>query len=167
VNTPIPIRNGPPVRFNGVLNALIVLPTTHETSIGEPVVNQVDAWRQKNIREKWPRRGAEARSVNGLTVADHERGYTVSPVNVLRSVMPDDVRLHSEAAIQLRATPGEYVPITFAITPLQALGKTTVELKALHGLIGTTEALIPAEGDLVSGVVRYVASAVGKQGREW
>jgi len=161
------IRNGPPARFNGALNALIILPVTQETAIGEQLVNQVDAWRQDNIREKWPRRETEARSVNGLTAADHERGYTVSPVNVLRPVMPDDVRLHSDAVIQLRATPGEYVPITFTITPLQELGETTVELKTLHGLSDTAEKLIPTEGDLVSGVVRYVASAVGKQGREW
>jgi hypothetical protein len=161
------IRSGPAVRFNGALNALIVLPATQETSIGEQVVNQADAWRQENIREKWPRRETVAISVNGLTAADHERGYTVSPVNVLKPILPDDRYPHSETAIQLRATPGEYVPITFAISPLQALGETTVEFKTLHGLPEAAAELIPTAGDLVTGVVRYVASAEGKQGREW
>ena len=161
------IRNGPAVRFNGALNALIVLPATLETSIGEQVVNETDAWRQDNIREKWPRRETAAISVNGLTAADHERGYTVSPINVLKPIRPDDIRPHSETAIQLRATPGEYVPITFAISPLQALGETTVEFRTLHGLPEAAEKLIPTAGNLVTGVVRYVASAKGKQGREW
>ena len=161
------IRNGPPVRFNGALNALVVLPARPDTSVGEAMIDKVNAGRQQNISQKWPRLEMAAESVNGLTAADLERGYTVSPVNVLRPVMPDEVRLHSEAAIQLRATPGEYVPITFAITPLQALGETIVEFHSLQDLTDAGAVPVLTKDTLVSGVVRYVASAREKQGRAW
>ncbi len=100
-------------------------------------------------------------------VADRERGYTVSPVNVLSPVIPEDRHPHSQAAIKLRATPGEYVPITFAITPLQALGETWVEFDALQRLSDMTAKPVPTAGTLVSGVVRYVASPVDEWKSRW
>jgi len=160
-------RSGPPVHFNGALNALIVLPAMPETSTGEQVVNKVDAWRQENIREKWPRFDTHPGASDGITAADHERGYTVSPVTVLGPVMPEDRRPHSEAVIKLRATPGEYVPITFAITPLKALGETRIEFNSLQKLTDAGTVPVMTKDTLASGVVRYVASALEKRGREW
>ena len=161
------VRSGPAVRFNGALNALIVLPATPDASTGLQLVSDIDAWRQQNISQKWPQIETKAGSVNGLTVADHERGYTVSPVNVLSPVMPDDVQLHSEAAIQRRVTPGEYVPVTFAVTPLRDLGETRVAFAALQGVSATAAEVIPAESTLESGVVRYAATTMQNKGKAW
>jgi hypothetical protein len=161
------IRSGPALRFTGALNALVVLPATPDDSTGRQAIVDIDAWRRQNISQKWPRIEIAARSDHGLTAADHERGYTVSAVNVLEPVMPEDRRPHSEAVIKLRATPGEYVPITFAITPLQMLGETRVEFKELQNLSDRTVKPVPTADTLVSGVLRYVASSLGKRGTQW
>lgn len=160
-------RSGPAVRFGGALNALVVLPVTQNTSKGRQAIRAIDAWRQRNMARKWPRIEAGADSVAGLTTADHERGYTVSPVNVLTPVMPQDRRPHSQAIIKLRATPGEYVPITFAITPLQALGETQVEFDRLQNKSDMAGKPVLTEERLVSGVVRHVARPVRKKATEW
>ncbi|MEN8205412.1 MAG: hypothetical protein ABFS24_05300 [Pseudomonadota bacterium] len=160
-------RSGPPVRFSGALNAMVVLPVMPDASSGEQTVKAIDTWRQQNISRQWPRVDTAAEPLAGLTAADHERGYTVSPVNVLSPVRPNDRYSHSEAMIKLRATPGEYVPISFAITPLQELGETYVEFDTLQGLSETAGKSIPIKDNLVGGVVRYQASHGKKQGREW
>ncbi len=160
-------RSGPPLRFSGALNALVVLPAMPDTSTGVQAISDIDTWRRQNISHKWPRIETAAQAASGHTVADHERGYTVSTVNVLSQVMPEDRRLHSQAVIKLRAVPGEYVPLTFAITPLQALGETRVEFPMLQPLSDMTAAPVPTEDTLVTGVVRYVARATEKQGAQW
>ena len=160
-------RSGPPLRFTGALNALVVMPAGPDSSTGLQAIGDVDAWRRQNIIQKWPRIETAAGSAKGLTAADHERGYTVSAVDVLESVMPEHRRPHSEAVIKLRATPGEYVPITFAITPLHALGKTRVEFEVLQNLSDMTAKRVQTRDRLVSGMVRYVASPAGKRGAEW
>ena len=160
-------RSGPPLRFTGALNALIVLPASPDSSTGMQAISDIDAWRRQNISQKWPRIETEAGAVDGLTAADHERGYTVSAVNVLSPVMPEDRHPHSQAAIKLRATPGEYVPITFAMTPLQALGETRVEFNAMQRLSDMTAKPVPTADTLVSGVLRYVASPVDERKSRW
>lgn len=161
------IRSGPPIRFTGALNALIVLPATLDASIGGQAIDAIDSWRQQNVSQKWPRIEAMEESFTNLTAADRVRGYTVSPVNVLRPVSPDDRHSHSVLPIELRATRGEYVPITFAITPLKDLGETRVEFNALQRLSNAGEKPISTERNLVSGVVRYIARPMDKQGKKW
>ena len=161
------MRSGPADRFSGALNALIVLPATTEMTTGEQLVNQIDAWRQQNIIEKWPRLEVDPGATVSMSAADHARGYTVSPVDVLSPVMPYDRHAHSEAVIKLRATPGEYVPVSFAVTPLRDLGKTRVELTALQNRSATAAQPILTAGNLEIGVLRYVATLRGKEGGAW
>jgi hypothetical protein len=160
-------RSGPPVRFTGALNAMLVLPATPDASVGVQTVNAIDDWRQQNISRNWKRIDTESEPFASFTKADRERGYTVFPVNALSPVMPDDQQSHAETVIKLRATPGEYVPITFAITPLKDLGETRVDFNTLHGLSDTANKTLSTEGNLVSGVVRYHASPIDKQRKVW
>ncbi|NOR40195.1 MAG: DUF4091 domain-containing protein [Gammaproteobacteria bacterium] len=161
------IRSGPPIRFTGALNALIVLPATLDVSIGEQAIDAIDNWRQQNISQQWPLIETQEESIANLTAADHMRGYTIFPVNVLRPVNPDDRYPHSVLPIELKATPGEYVPVTFAITPLKGLGETRVEFNALQNLSNTDEYPISTERNLVSGVVRYIPRTMDKHKKKW
>jgi hypothetical protein len=160
-------RSGPPVRYTGALNAMLVLPATPDASVGVQTVNAIDDWRQQNISRKWPQTDTDPEPITGFTEADHERGYTVFPVNALSPVVPNDRQSHAETVIRLRATPGEYVPVTFAITPLKDLGETRVDFNTLQSRSDTTNRTIPTEGNLVSGVVRYHARSTNKQINGW
>lgn len=160
-------RSGPPVRFTGALNAMLVLPATTDASSGAQAIKAIDDWRQQNINQKWPQSDTDTDSFTGFTTADHERGYTISPVNTLSPVRPKDRQPNNQTAIRLRATPGEYVPITFAITPLTDLGETRVDFNTLQGLSNAAKKTTSTEGNLVSGVVRYQARSIKKPTRGW
>jgi hypothetical protein len=161
------MRSGPPVRFTGALNAMLVLPATTDASAGAQAIQAIDDWRQQNISKKWPQSDTETESFAGFTAADYERGYTIHPVNALSPVMPYDRLSNDETAIRLRATPGEYVPITFAITPLTDLGITRVDFNTLQGLSNAAKKTISTADNLASGVVRYQARSTGKPARGW
>jgi len=159
-------RSGPRPAFSGALNALLVLPYAAGAATGERLVAQIDAWRQQNIRDKWPLVAPGRARTADMTAADRGRGYTVSPVDVLQPVMPADQYPHTVAVMQVRATPGEYVPITFAVTPLKDLGDTRVSLGELQPLDVTGEA-VSVGRDLRYGVVRYRPVAISKGKRRW
>lgn len=157
-------RSAPAPAYTGALNALVVFPFEGDVTVGEKLIQSIDELRQKNVREHWPQAAPDEAPVVVLNAAGEARGYTVSPVNVLSPVMPDDRYPHLPAIIRLRATPGEYVPVTVAVTPLIDLGTTRVVLSALHNSNGT---VLPVTPDLTYGVVRYQPTAVTKRGQSW
>ena len=158
-------RSGPAQRYPGALNALLVTAYTPGDDRGAQAVASIDAWRRTNLREKWPRLAPAAVDDSGLDDHDVARGYTAWPVNVLAPVLPHSVRQHVDGPIRLRATPGEYVPVTFAVTPLTDLGETQLAFN-LHD---PSEAAmpVPVADDLAYGVVRYLPVSTEKQSRRW
>ncbi len=158
-------RSGPAQRYPGALNALVVIPYTAGDDRGAREVASIDAWRRANLREKWPRRVPSAADDRRLAEVDVTRGYTAWPVNVLTPVLPYTFRQHATAPLRPRATPGEFVPLTFAITPLTELGETQVEFN----LYDSSEAAmpVPVADDLAYGVVRYIPMSTKKRSRRW
>jgi len=158
-------RGGPAVRYTGALNALVVLPAGPDASAGQRTVSAIDTWRRENFDRKWPRIDTVAEPFTNPAAADRERGYTLAPVNVLSPVMPDDRYPHAATGLRLTATPGEYLPITFAISPLKDLGETRIDFREWQGPPGT--GTIPTAGNLASGVVRYQAGPAKNRERGW
>jgi hypothetical protein len=158
-------RNGPAQRYSGALNALLVTPFTPGDDQGTQAIASIEAWRRANLREKWPQTEPQTVDDSGLSEHDFTRGYTAYPVNPLTRVLPYTVRQHAMEPLRLRATPGEFVPLTFAVTPLAGLGETRVEFE-LHPSTDTSTPVSMAD-DLAYGVVRYAPVSTEKRGEHW
>jgi len=161
------VRKGPGTRHTGALNALVVLPVGQGGAAGEQAIEAIDAWRRQNFADKWPLQAVDTSPAADFTAADHARGYTLFPVHPQQPLNPGDRRAHQPAALQLKATPGEYVPLTFGICPLQELGNTRVSFQWLQHASGSDQAGMPADSGLASGVVRYVARPSGDKDNSW
>jgi hypothetical protein len=160
------IREGPPKRFAGALNALVVLAADKNRS-GHKTIEEIDAWRKENFSKKWPlTTSAKSRSVK-FSADDDQRGYTVFFPNPIEPAGPYDRLPHEEKIIRLRATPGEYVPITFGICPLRNLGNTKAIFDSLY-LRSEGKGIVWQTGDqLASGVIKYVARPSGQVKNSW
>ena len=145
------LRKGPPVRFTGALNALIATRTDPRASAP---IEQVDALRRESFRRRWPAQASPPPALEPAAT-DSPRGYRIFQPSTLDNVLPATVGPDDERELRLRATPGEYVPITFAIRPLRELGATRIRIeepKSPRGSIG------PASFEVAA--VRHAASPV-------
>ena len=160
------IREGPPKRFAGALNALVVLAADTNRS-GQRTIEEIDGWRKDNFSKKWPlTTSTKSRSVK-FTADDDQRGYTVFYPNPITPAGPYDRLPHEEKIITLRATPGEYVPITFGICPLRDLGTTKATFDRLY-LRSEGKEISWQIGDLLaSGVVKHAARPSGQTKNSW
>lgn len=161
------VRKGPGKRYSGALNALVVLPAALGDGAGEQVIAAIDAQRRQNFTDKWPLHTVAADSPADFTAHDHQRGYTVFPAHPQRPLQPGDRQAHLPVLLRLRATPGEYVPLTFGLCPLQDLGSTEVSFRWLPAAPGSGQADMPHEDGLSIGVVRYVARPTGREDHSW
>jgi len=164
-------RSGPKVCFTGALNALVVMPAGQDAVTGLQEIDRIDRWRQQDFAKKWPlRRGAKTELEP--PAADLARGYTVYFPNPLRPVRPEHRDTSTRRTISLRATPGEYVPVTFAVYAVRDMGRTTVSVSHLSWFSEAASAhhgnasLIPF-AEVKTGVVRYVAKPVGRRDPAW
>ena len=149
---------GPHPRFPGAINAMMVAPATQQPGFGQGRLDMIETWRREDFRRKYPRMVTEPGPPPELTQADKTRGYTVYFPPLSMPARPETVMPNDEKTLKLRVTPGEVVPITFAVCPLKDLGRTQVLTGYLRGPAG---ALIPPT-DLRVGVVRYVAKQSGR-----
>jgi hypothetical protein len=129
---------GPKPRFAGALNALLV---TRADGSSNHRIERVDRRRRTVFQAERPR---AHRSVPTAEpgAAELQRGYDVFRIRTVDEVDPATARPHDVGEISLRATAGEYVPITFAVRAHRGLGATRV-----------TVADLPYPVDV--GVVRY------------
>jgi hypothetical protein len=129
---------GPKPRFAGELNALLV---TRADGSSNHRIERVDRRRRTVFQAERPR---AHRSVPTAEpgAAELQRGYDVFRIRTVDEVDPATARPHDVGEISLRATAGEYVPITFAVRAHRGLGATRV-----------TVADLPYPVDV--GVVRY------------
>jgi hypothetical protein len=148
------LKGGPPVRFTGALNALIV---TRSDPHSTPPIDRVEELRRESFHRRWHKQAPPPPAIE-LDAADARRGYRVSQPGTIDPVLPDTIRPHEERGLQLRATPGEYVPLTFAVRPHRELGDTRVRVEALRGPQGAIDA-----ASIQVGAVRYAANAAGER----
>lgn len=158
---------GPDNRYSGALNALVVLPAEQGGAAGERAIAAIDAWRRQNFNGKWPLSTGPVEQDAGFTTADRQRGYTVFPVHPQQPLQPGDRRPHQPEPLRLRATPGEYRPLTFGICPLQDLGNTRISFRWLPADPGSGMPEAPAGAAPAGGVVSYVARPTGRDDRSW
>lgn len=149
------LKNGPEVRFTGALNALIVMRSHAESA---RLIQRVEELRRESFRDLRPRKDSPrlARKPDAKDVA---RGYSVFQPSTSDRVLPDTLRPHDAAAVVLRATPGEYVPLTFAAHAHRELGTTQIRVGALQG--PRAKAIGPS--NIQIGAVRYTASPAGDE----
>ena len=160
-------RRGPKIRFAGALNAMVVMSLEQDSFIGLQNIEKIDAWRRQNFMKKWRLKHINAKEHVKFTAADHKRGYTVFLPNTLEPAYPEDRKGNDEKTIKLRATPGEYVPITFAICPLKDLGETSVDFSTLRRVSDTSNISLRTSGHLVTGVIKYVARPTDRGSKSW
>jgi glycosyl hydrolase family 123 len=159
-------RGGPKIRYAGALNAMVVI-SAGQSSSGLQILNKVNAWRLQNFMKNWRLKDIEPKTDINFTAADHERGYTVSLPNTLEPAHPEDRLSNEKKTIKLRATPGEYVSITFVICPLKNLGETSVDFNTLQRISDTNNIPLGTNGHLVTGVIRYVAMPTDRGRKSW
>jgi hypothetical protein len=145
-------RSGPKKRFGGALNALIVTPVNQES---QQLIERVENLRRKSFLAKLSKNPAPQRKSN-VSYADLRRGYNVYFPDISDTVLPHKTHPHEEKPVNLLGTAGEYLPITFAISPNQELGPTRIILDSLIAPDGNR---IEAS-DINVGEVRYVANTV-------
>lgn len=161
------VRKGPSNRYSGALNALVVLPASEDAARGEQLIEAIDRWRRQDFADKWPLRVPESESVAEFTAADRKRGYTVFQVHPQQPLGPGEQRSHRPAPLLLRATPGEYVPLSFGICPLQELGDTRISFQWLPNDPGSDRSDTPVDTGPAPGVVRYVARPTRRGDQSW
>jgi len=161
------VRKGPVKRYGGALNALVVLPAGHDPAAGERTIAAIDAKRQQNFTDKWPLHTVAPDSQADFPADDWRRGYTVFPAHPQQPLHPGDRRAHHPVLLRLRATPGEYVPLTFGLCPLRDIGATRVSFHWLSAAPGSDRADIPDDASMAIGVVRYVARPSGRDDHSW
>ncbi len=159
-------RSGPKVRFTGALNALVVMSAGQDAVTGLQEIDRINTWRQQNFAKKWPLITPEPADAQ-LTDEDHKRGYTLLFPNPLKPVRPEEKSRGKWRILSTRATPGEYVPFTFGICPLETLGRATLTEPVLHPSGRRARMAGPALTDLTVGVVRYVAKPTGRRKTSW
>lgn len=150
-------RSGPKIRFSGALNALIVTPSHLDS---QRLVERVESMRRKNFLAKLKKKQVP-QYASDVNPADLQRGYNVYFPDILDTVHPNTVKPHDVKPIELLATWGEYVPITFAISPHQYLGATQIIFDSLTSPHG--KRIESSEIDV--GEVRYVADPVNYRKR--
>ena len=160
------IRGGPDIRFAGALNAVVIIRTGKGIS-GSKIIEEIDGERRADFNQKWPLKNVVPQALPELPAADIERGYTVFLPNPLQPAKPGDRKPSDNKSIKLRATPGEYVSITFGICPLKDLDETRVDFHTLHSASGDSSPPINIDDQLMTGVVRYVARTTGRGKRTW
>ena len=160
------IREGPIVRFAGALNAVVVV-RTGRGIFGSKIIEETDEERRADFNQKWPLRNVAPQALPELPAADIERGYTVFLPNPLQPTNPGDRKPSDDKSFKLRATPGEYVPITLGICPLKDLGETRVDFHTLHSLSVDQGASVNLEDHLTYGVIKYAARTSGQGKRTW
>jgi hypothetical protein len=160
-------REGPPTRFGGSLNALVVIPRDGNRT-DRRMPGEIDAWRRDNFAAKWPMKvPPPAAPRPEATPADERRGYTVFFPAPTAPAFPWDRKTHEEKTLKLRGTPGEYVPITFGLCPLKDLGRTKLWLDGFKRR-PDGEAIRLRTGDHLSiGVVKYAARPADNGGAVW
>lgn len=151
-------RSGPKARFSGALNALIVTPSHLDS---ERLVERVETMRRKNFLSKLTKKPVQQYESHA-NPTDLRRGYNVYFPDILDTVVPNTVRPHDKKPIKLLATWGEYVPITFAISPHQFLGATEIIFESLTGPHGERI----ETSNINVGEVRYVADPVDYRKRK-
>jgi hypothetical protein len=150
------ISRGPKQRFAGAINALLVIARDQDADRGAQVVADVDSWRRQNFEQKWPLQSVRGNASAAIAAGDRERGYNVYVPGVQEQVFPDSPLPHQQATLSLRATAGEFVPLTLAIRPLVDLGETRVELSGMYQL-ATGDDIAPITTPIAFDVVRYMA----------
>lgn len=150
------IRMGPQPRFTGALNAMMITPETPHKVFGINRTEMIEAARRDNFRRRIMRVYPEEQSKPQLSKYDRRRGYTLFFPDTDETILPHTFRPHSEKTLSVRATPGECVPLTFAVCAVKNLRSVSVRagyLRKKRGNIGPKAFQV--------GEVRYVASRVG------
>jgi len=160
-------RRGPKIRFIGALNAMVVIQTKQSLINGFQIIDKIDKWRRLNFQGKWPLKISKPKKDVWFTKADKKRRYTAFFSNTLEPLGYNEHRMHAKETIQLQATPGEYVPITFGICPLQDLGKTRISFDMLQRFSSDRKFIVGTKGQLKIGVIRYVAGLTDEKRRTW
>lgn len=161
------MRGGPPERFAGALNALVVLKAGSDGSSGRKEIETIDAWRRDDFAAKWPLKSRTIAKRTRFADADHRRGYTVFSPGTMEPLSPDDRVPSDGKSIRLRATPGEYAPITFGVCPLKDLGPTRVRFEAGPQTRESGPAPLQAAVHVSYGVLRYAAAPTGVGEKSW
>jgi len=161
-------RRGPKPRFTGALNAMIVMLAEQDSINGFQIIDKIDKVRRHNFNKRWPLEKPKPEKHVSFPKADQELGYTVFFTSTtLDPIAPNERRMHVKETIQLQATPGEYVPITFGICPLKDLGKTRISFDILQRLSDDHKLIVNTFGQLKTGVVRYVAGLTDNKRKTW
>jgi hypothetical protein len=160
------LRGGPQSPYAGSLNALVVR-RAGSASGGEAAIAKIDAWRRENLAVKWPLHRSTGPRPAKISSDDRTRGYTVFFPKSIDPVTPSDRRPHEEKAVRLRATPGEYLPITVGICPLTSLGITKIGFDAAELTCDSGGFILPLGGNFTAGVVRYAARPDGSGKTSW
>jgi hypothetical protein len=159
------IRRGPKDQFTGAINAMIVIPAEIDDSVKSKEIKRTEYLRLQNFIRNWPLEDVRPKENVKFAPIDQKRGYTIFFPNILKPVNPTDRKPHEKRTIKLRATPGEYVPITFAVCPLKMLGITEVESKGLH--LTTLDTNPNMSFYPTIGVVRYTARPIKRRSKSW
>jgi hypothetical protein len=160
------MRDGPKNRFGGSLCAMIIM-SAGNTYPRRKVIDEIDAWRQENFRTKWPLASTRAKKTVNFAEDDYKRGYTMFFPNPLRPANEEDRFSNEERKLKVRATTGEYVPLTFGICPLMDLGDTKVKFSLGKESANGSYVNINVDPDTAYGVVKYVARATGRGEKTW
>jgi len=148
---------GPSKRFAGSLCALMLSTHVTDDKIGTGRIEMLEAFRRENFRRRYPRLYTDVPEPK-LDKADLRRGYTLFFPDLSEDIAPGTFRPNvDKPVITLRATPGEAVPMTFALYATDDIRKLSVSPGYLRYKIDYIQ---PRAFDVTQ--VRYVASVVEK-----
>ena len=149
---------GPAHRFTGSLCALMLSSETPNDTVGFSRIEMLEAYRAESFARRFPRLyHPPIPAEPTLAKTDTRRGYTLFFPYLSENVAPNTFRPHEEKSLSLRATPGESLPITFAVYATDDLKQISVS----PGYLRTkSDSINPKSFDVTQ--VRYVASVVEK-----
>ena len=159
-------REGPPRRFSGALNAMIIGKADNSRCL-DLYLRKAEDWRKNYFIKKWPLQNSLLKQRMEYKTEDIQRGYTVFLPNIVRPAMPYEKRPHESKTLKFRVTRGEYVPITFCICPLKDIGYTKALIEFPYFQSEEKDVAWQAKGVVASGVVKYVGMPNAPPSSSW